>query len=174
MTQRTFFKMHHGFLTHPRYAELSNDALLLHLAGCSYASEHLTDGRLDKSPIIRTQWALRFIAQGADVGLLVTELVAARVWADRGGHFEIIGYLDHNNSRADVEAMREAARNRQAAKRERDRDASSSSTDNKNKSHTRRHADVTADVTRDSQRDETALDQGDGLNRLRAIRDGAA
>lgn len=142
---KTFFKLHHGFLTHPKHAELSNDALLLHIAGCSFASENLTDGRLDKSPMIRTQWALRFVAQGVDVDALTDELLAAEVWADRGEWFEIVNYTKHNNTRAEVDEIRENARQRKA--KQRAKDSSSSSTENKYKSPPTRHGEVTRDVT---------------------------
>lgn len=149
----TFLRLNHNFVNHARFVELSNDALVLHLAGLSHASEHLTDGRLSKAPIERIKWATRFVARGDDLDAAIAELTDAGVWLDRDDHFEIDGYTDHNRSRAEVDELREANRRRQAEWRARQKGKSSSGpnpadADTDTDTPPLRNASVTHDLTR--------------------------
>ncbi len=115
----TFLKLHHGFLEHEKHAELSNAALLLHISGLMHASERLTDGRLSKAPAVRIAWSSRLIAEGHDTDTLIAELIDAGVWTDDGDRYQIVNYSDHNNTRAVVEQIRAADRERKRKARER-------------------------------------------------------
>ncbi len=121
----TFLKLHHGFLEHEKHAELTNAALLLHISGLMHASERLTDGRLPKAMTVRLQWSARLVAEGSNVDALIGELIRAGVWEDHAKHYSIVKYLDHNNSRAQVDAIRVSDRERKAKQREREKLAKS-------------------------------------------------
>lgn len=108
----TFLRLDHGFLDDPDHLALSRDAALLHICGLLYASKHLTDGVLDKNPRVVSQWAPYHYVDGVDLEPLAGELIAAGKWEDWPKHWQIVGFLKWNNSRAQVEEWRERERNR--------------------------------------------------------------
>lgn len=112
----TFLRLSHGFLDDPDHLALSRDALLLHWCALLYASKHLTDGVLYKNPRARAQWAPHFVADGVDIDPIADELIAAGKWEDWPDHWEIVGFLRWNNSKAQVEAWRAAERDRKQKK----------------------------------------------------------
>jgi len=110
----TWTKFDHGFLHHEKYAALTAAALMLHMCGVMHSSEHLTDGRVPKARSIRGAYAGHLIADGQDVDKLAQELIDAGVWDDWPHHWEILGYLEHNRSKTEVDALKAANRRRQA------------------------------------------------------------
>lgn len=147
----TFLKLHHGFLEHEKHAELSNDALLLHISGLMHASRELTDGRLTKSPMVRISWSARLVAAGADVDALIAELVDEGVWEDWPSHYQIVNFAEHNRTKAQVDAVREADRRRKRTQRERISEPSDADTD----PDTEVPVDSGAESRRDTTRDTT-------------------
>ena len=113
----TFLKLHHGFLDHEKHAELTNSALLLHISGLMYASDRLTDGRLPKAPAVRIAWSARLVAEGCDTDALIRELIDAGVWVEYPDRWEIVNYARHNNTKAQVDAIRESDRARKQKQR---------------------------------------------------------
>lgn len=159
----TFLKLHHGFLDHEKHAELSNDALMLHISGLMYSSERLTDGRLSKAPAVRLVWSARLAAGGADVDRLICELIDAGVWVEWPDRYEISKFADHNRTRAQVDEHRASDRRRKRAQREKTNPSSDTDTD--------------TEVRCDSERIPNGVTAGhssDNVTSLRAARGGAA
>ena len=159
----TFLKLHHGFLEHEKHAELSNDALMLHICGLMHASERLTDGRLSKAPAVRLVWSARLAAADADVDRLISELIDAGVWVEWPDRYEIAKFSDHNRTRAQVDEKRASDRRRKRLQREKTSPSSDTDTD--------------TEVRCDSERiphGVTAGHSADNVTSLRAARDCAS
>jgi hypothetical protein len=86
----------------------------LHTAALCYCARHLTDGLLDETDLglliaeadMPRTAAMRSITKLVDVGL----------WAKTGeASYELRDYLDYNPSKADVQAKRQAAKDRMRA-----------------------------------------------------------
>lgn len=91
-----------GWYDHPHFLELSLDALGLWSVGKTYCSKHLTDGKIPASIVRR---------YGRKGQVAATELVKAGRWTRLvNGDYEHVGYLDHNASKEEVEARKEAQR----------------------------------------------------------------
>lgn len=106
-----------GLFAHPKAKRTSDAALGLWVLGLSYAARYLTDGRLDETFVadfIRSRPRKR----------LAAELVERGWWAHDGDGYVILGYLEHNRSREQVEEHRKQARDRQQRSRERRAQAS--------------------------------------------------
>lgn len=95
-----------GFCDHPAIRGLSDAAFRLHVAGMNRCARYLTDG----------------VILAADVPDLVrrykpaalAELVEKGRWAPMGETaYEIVGYLEHNDSREVVEERKRKKRERQ-------------------------------------------------------------
>lgn len=100
-------KLDDHFPTHPKVIEVGGDAGWLYVCALCYSAEHLTDGKVLKRLVSRLSDRKKPLA-------LAARLVAAALWRDHGDHYEINDYLRYNPSRAQVEAEREAARERKA------------------------------------------------------------
>ena len=101
----TWIKLDDSFPDHPKVIGLSNDAFRLHIEALCYCGRFLTDG---------------FVPMGVTSKLangnmaLVVELSEAGLWREmptRNG-FDIHDYLTYQSSKAQVEADKEANRNR--------------------------------------------------------------
>ncbi len=102
----TWVKLDDQFFAHPKVIDLSKDAKLLYLAGLTYCSEHLTDGRISPA-------ALRMVAAMVDVGRETAgELVGAGLWEPIDGAYQVHDYLDHQPPAVDVRRKRDDARER--------------------------------------------------------------
>jgi hypothetical protein len=104
-----WFKVDDGFWSHPKTSELSDAATALWVRAGSWSAQHLTEGRVPYS-------ALRFFRARRRSAM---ELVAAGLWSDAGDAFVFHSWADYQPSRSQVEARREAAKNRVNAWRER-------------------------------------------------------
>lgn len=111
----TFLRLKHGWVHAERYAHLGPHAMLMHLYGLSYSSQHLTDGRVPKR--LRLTIAPHLAADGIDPEQVAGELVTAGVWCDEGDHWLIPSFLEHNRSRAEVEEVRALDRERKRKER---------------------------------------------------------
>jgi hypothetical protein len=96
-----------GFCDHPSIRGLSDAAFRLHVAGMNRCARYLTDGVLladDVPDLVR-----RYKRAALD------ELIEKGRWAPMGTTaYEIVGYLDHNDSREVVEERRRRKAERQA------------------------------------------------------------
>ena len=110
----TWIKIDDDFPDHPKTRKVfrkgGSNAVLLHLAGLCYASRFLTDGFIPEDDVEELTM-LRYPRKSLKV-LLDTD-----VWAEAPGGYCIVGYLDHQRSRADIERDRESSRKRQAERR---------------------------------------------------------
>lgn len=95
----TWLKLDDNFADHPKVLAAGPDAVMLWLTGLCYAGRHLTDGRVPRGIFHDQALTDRLV----DVGLLEP---------DDDGCYRIHDFLDFNPSRADVEADREAAKQR--------------------------------------------------------------
>lgn len=126
----TFLKLHHGFLEHEKHAELSREALLLHISGLMYASRELTDGRLSKGIAPKAVWAAWLT--GCDIDALAGELIDAGVWENWPNHYLIVNYTDHNRTKEQVDhqkALRAERNRRYNSKRNEEEPSTDTDTD---------------------------------------------
>lgn len=109
----TWVRLDDGFFTNPKAITAGRDGRALFLAGCCYCGSNDTDGVIIKA-------AVRQIAALAEVRPSVADsLVAAGLWHDEGGHYEVHDWLKYNRPRSVIEAERDAARERMARTRSR-------------------------------------------------------
>ena len=108
-----WFKVDDGFWSHPKTAEVSDAATALWVRAGAWSAQHLTDGRIPYS-------ALRFFRARRRSA---AELVAVGLWSDAGDAFVFHGWDEYQPSKSQVEAKREANRNRVNSWRERQRNA---------------------------------------------------
>lgn len=108
----TWVKVDDLITEHEKCVGLSADAWCLWLHGLTYCSRNLTDGRIPKPMLPR----LTSLAKPAKAA---AELVEAGLWDEQAKWYEVHDYLEHQRSKAQVEADREAAAERQRKARER-------------------------------------------------------
>lgn len=95
---------------HPKLDRLGRDrlpALGLHLVAISWCNRWLTDGHVPDERVRRLEGTAR----------LADALVTAGLWERVEGGYQVHDFLDFNDSRADVEARREADRDKKRAQR---------------------------------------------------------
>jgi hypothetical protein len=87
----------------------------LHLSGIAWSRRHLTDGLIPKAAICRLANYRGMAIDGEPVTpeAVVTRLVTARLWHDRGGDYVIHDFLDYQESRETVLERRRLWRDRQ-------------------------------------------------------------
>lgn len=102
-----WFKIDDAFHGHPKVMELSPAAVGIWTLAGSWCANYLTDGEI-KASIVRRL--------GADDSM-VQELVDAGLWIDLGGAYQFKDWGDYQPLKADVEAERDAARERMKAVR---------------------------------------------------------
>lgn len=94
-----------------KYAELSLEHFGLMACAISYCNRLLTDGKLPLK-------AVRCFGNSPDrAGEIARDLVSKRIWKLTKTGFEVIGFLDHNPSKKDVETKRQLWRARQEKSR---------------------------------------------------------
>lgn len=116
----TWIKLDDGVTEHRRFVGLTPNAWCLWLHGLCYCSRNLTDGHIPAAMVPRLtampQWRKA-----------LGELVDAELWLEQPDGYQVDSYLEHQRSKAQVEADREAAAERQQRardKRKASRDAS--------------------------------------------------
>jgi hypothetical protein len=96
----TFAQLDLRFDEHPRYFDYGAAEMGLIACAITCANRLLSDG------IIPRGWPSRRF--GADIESIVKRLVTDGVWKRlRDGNYEIVGYLDHNRSKQEVEEMKQ-------------------------------------------------------------------
>lgn len=100
-TRERYARMMATFWRNPRVRKLTDAAIATYCLALSYACDQLNDG------ILMPDEALTMCARGKKVA--IKELVTAGFWGERDGSYFITNYLEHNESRASLEASREKA-----------------------------------------------------------------
>ena len=115
----TWIKLDDDFPDHPKMRKIfrkgGSDAMWLHIAGLCHSSRFLTDGFIAAEDV-EDLTLLRNPTKALNVLLTIPN-----VWKEVPGGYQIINYLDHQRSRADIEHEREMARKRQEERRARSR-----------------------------------------------------
>ena len=87
------------FEDHPKYIDYGAAEMGLVACGIIYANRNMTDGIIPKS------WPRRRF--GLEIQEVVDRLVKDGVWKIHpDGNYEIVGFLDHNRSKDEIEAIR--------------------------------------------------------------------
>ena len=89
--------MDDGFFDHPKNWGLSDGAIRLHGAAITYSHRHLTDGHVPKDRVSTLVPRFR--------SAVVKELLVNH-WEDKGDCYVIRDYLQWNESKVQVEALR--------------------------------------------------------------------
>jgi hypothetical protein len=100
-TRERYARMMATFWRNPRVRKLTDAAIATYCLALSYACDQLNDG------ILTPDEALTMCARGKKGA--IRELVNAGFWGERDGVYLIANYLEHNESRASLEASRERA-----------------------------------------------------------------
>jgi hypothetical protein len=99
----TWAKLDDRFHQDPRLQRLSRDTRLLYVEGLAYCAQQLTDGFI-------ADYMLRKITDSQDADHAAQELVDGGVWEladqDRDKGWSVVGYLESQSSREDVEKAR--------------------------------------------------------------------
>jgi len=90
---------------HPKFVDLDLAAFGLMACAIVYSNRQLTDGFIPDK-------AVRSFGACGKGPKIAERLVAAGIWIRVDAGYEIVGFLDHNFSRAEVEAKRASDRNR--------------------------------------------------------------
>lgn len=93
----TWIKIDDDLPDHPKVAGLTDGAFRLYLTGLCYCSRHLTDGRIPEA--VTARWGVRHPDRAA------SELMSAGLWTSSADGFEVVGYLEHQRSKVEVEAL---------------------------------------------------------------------
>lgn len=102
-----WFKVDDGFHGHPKVIGLSASAVGVWLLAGTWAAQYLTDGMIPAGMVPRFGGTAEAAA----------ELVGAGLWHDSDGGFQFHEWHEYQPSKEDVEAEREAARERMRAVR---------------------------------------------------------
>lgn len=98
------------FDEHPKYEELELEHFGLMACAIAYCNRNLTDGKVSFT-------AVRRFGKSMKGPKLAKRLVELGIWRDVDSGWEIVGFLDHNPSRAEVMARREESRVRKQRQR---------------------------------------------------------
>lgn len=129
----SFLRLEDSFFSHPKARAVGKDGRELFLAGLCWCSTNLTDGKIPKT-------SLPLIAALAEVRVAVApKLVASGFWIDEGDQYVVHNYLKFQRSRAQVDADKAKAAERQRHAREKKESQSKSRRDTK-RSHSDSHA----------------------------------
>ena len=92
-----FFKGQSRLYSNPKLLSISGNAFRVAVFSWGWSADHETDGHVPDSvlPILGARPSI------------VKELVAARLWHRNGTGYVINDYLDHNKSKAEMDAARE-------------------------------------------------------------------
>lgn len=102
-----WFKIDDAFHGHPKVMELSPAAVGVWTLSGTWCANYLTDGEIKRGVVLRLG--------GTDE--MIQELVNAGLWIERNGAYHFKDWEDYQPMKADVEAEREAARERMRAAR---------------------------------------------------------
>jgi len=101
-----------GAWTDPVLATLSDPAYRLHDNCWTYAANKLTDGRISRAEVARVA-AMFGLTDADNLTEIIGELVTSTLWTEDLHGYDLVGWLDQNRSRAQVESDRAQNRERQ-------------------------------------------------------------
>jgi hypothetical protein len=104
-----WIKLDDGFPENPKVMGLSDRAFRLHVTALCHCGKHLTDGAITAKRVGK----LAQLIELRRWSTVVTELVTARLWKETDNGWQIKDYTEYNLSKAEVDAVREKARERQ-------------------------------------------------------------
>lgn len=102
----TWARLDDTFVDDPDLLRLPRGARLLHVEGIVWSCKHLTDGLLERH-------VLRRLSDEPDLEEAAGLLVDAGLWADDELGFRIVGFLEQQPSRLEVQQRRENTKERQ-------------------------------------------------------------
>lgn len=102
-----WFKIDDAFHGHPKVMELSPAAVGVWTLSGTWCANYLTDGEIKPGVVSRF----------GGTPEMIQELVSAGLWIERNGAYHFKDWEDYQPMKADVEAEREAARERMRAAR---------------------------------------------------------
>lgn len=102
-----WFKIDDAFHGHPKVMELSPAAVGIWTLSGTWCANYLTDGEIKGTVVSRF----------GGTPEMIRELVESGLWIDNGGTYHFKDWEDYQPMKADVEAEREAARERMRAAR---------------------------------------------------------
>ena len=108
-----WIKLSEDFFDDPKIISAGPDAAMLYVAGLCYCSRLLTDGVIPKGAVERFT-PIRPVKKNAAA---IVALISVGLWSDKAETFIVRKYTDHQSTKADVEAKREAARVRMNKRR---------------------------------------------------------
>ena len=120
----TYAVIEHGLYENPKLVGLSDKAFRAYIESILYAGKHLTDGFLDER-IVARMWGLDTAEE------LSSNDPVNPSWVRVDGGWQIHGFCERQNTKADVDAMRErkrAAGRASAAKRKQEADRKATET----------------------------------------------
>ena len=97
--QRLFFKLHNGMPEHPKVIGLSDEAFRALVTLWCWSHRNQTDGKVAPAVAVRVAGATA-----------VAELLASGMLEDVDGVYYLHDYLEHQESKAEIEASRETKR----------------------------------------------------------------
>jgi hypothetical protein len=89
----TWLKLDDGFYDHPKVLQAGNEAVGVFCRGLSYCGKQLTDGFIPKG-----------IARSLGKPKAIAALMAAGLWEEIEGGYQVHDFLDFNPSAAEVKA----------------------------------------------------------------------
>lgn len=107
----TWVKLDDGFPDHPKVLAAGGSAAWLYVCGLCYCGRHMTDGFVPNGALST------LVDPSMKPRLLAAKLVRAGLWAPVDGGWMVHDYARHQRTKAQVEADRESARERQSRKR---------------------------------------------------------
>lgn len=107
----THFVVDDRLLEHPKFIDLTPDAIVMWVGGMGYCSRNTTDGTIPKGMTPRLFNFQRPTDQ------IAAELVERGLWIDQGDTWGVHDYLDHQRSSEEIERIREQNRNRKRKQR---------------------------------------------------------
>lgn len=108
----TWVKLDDQFPDHPKALACTAEAMWLHICGLCWCARHLTDGHIPRNAVPR----LAVVKKPYDCA---AELVAAGIWLEVDGGFEVHDYLKFQPSKSQVMSQRDRQRDRQRESRAR-------------------------------------------------------
>lgn len=107
-----YAKIDDGILDHPKCLMAGEEATNLFIRSIIWCNRHLTNGFIPHE-------ACTTLTRTRNLNSRVAALLRVRLWERVEGGYRIVGFLDHNDSKEEVERKRELARIRQDNHRKR-------------------------------------------------------
>lgn len=107
-----YAKIDDGILDHPKCLMAGEDATNLFIRSIIWCNKHLTDGFVPHE-------ACTNLTRSRNLKKQVAALLRVGLWEEVEGGYRIVGFLDHNDSKEEVQRKRELAAERQRRSRAR-------------------------------------------------------